>query len=43
METYGLIFSRIHITNSTGEPPKPIGELPGNPGGRSSNVRSFKH
>ena len=27
-ETLGLIFSRIHVTSSTGVPPKPIGELP---------------
>ncbi|CAF1055669.1 unnamed protein product [Brachionus calyciflorus] len=31
METYGMIFSRIHITQSQGEPPKPLGSLPGNP------------
>ncbi len=24
METLGLLFSRIHVTNSTGEPPKPL-------------------
>jgi len=27
IETYGLIFSRIHVTNSTGEPPKPLGTI----------------
>ncbi|RNA04802.1 caveolin-1-like [Brachionus plicatilis] len=27
MQTQGLIFSRIHVTQSQGEPPKPIGEL----------------
>jgi len=41
METYGLIFSRIHVTNSNGEPPRPLGELPGNPP-RGSHVRTFK-
>merc|ERR1712110_326600 len=24
VETLGLFFSRIHVTNSTGEPPKPL-------------------
>jgi hypothetical protein len=29
VETHGLIFSRISVTNSTGEPPKPLGYMPG--------------
>jgi hypothetical protein len=29
VETYGLLFSRISVTNSTGEPPKPLGYMPG--------------
>jgi len=27
METLGLCFSRIHVTNSQGQPPKPLGGL----------------
>jgi hypothetical protein len=27
METYGLLFSRIHVVNSQGDPPKPLGDL----------------
>ena len=27
METAGLFFSRIHVVNSTGAPPKPLGAL----------------
>jgi len=27
METIGLMFSRIHVVNSQGEPPRPLGEL----------------
>jgi hypothetical protein len=27
VETAGLIFSRIHVVNSTGAPPKPLGAL----------------
>ena len=27
VETFGLIFSRIHVTNSTGEAPKPLGSM----------------
>ncbi len=26
METFGLIFSRIHVTNSQGPPPKSLGK-----------------
>ena len=29
IETAGLLFSRIHVVNSTGEPPKPLGHLEG--------------
>ena len=29
VETFGLIFSRIHVTNSTGEAPKPLGQMDG--------------
>jgi hypothetical protein len=29
METFGLFFSRIHVTNSQGPPPAPIGAMDG--------------
>jgi len=29
METAGLIFSRIHVVNSQGTPPKPLGAMDG--------------
>lgn len=36
----GLIFGRIHVTNSEGEPPKPIGDLGGDEKG--GQVKNFK-
>jgi hypothetical protein len=41
IETWGLIFSRIHVTQSTGEPPKPLGFLADDQS-KSSKVKSFK-
>jgi len=40
-ETAGLIFSRIHVTQSQGPPPKPLGAMDGdeNQGGK---VKNFK-
>ena len=29
METMGLFFARIHVTNSTGSPPKPLDTMDG--------------
>ena len=29
METFGLFFSRIHVVNSQGTPPKPLGSFDG--------------
>ena len=29
METFGLFFSRIHVVNSQGTPPKPLGAIDG--------------
>ena len=29
VETAGLLFARIHVVNSTGTPPKPLGQMDG--------------
>jgi hypothetical protein len=39
METYGLIFSRIHVTNSQGPPPRPLGMIDGDE--NQNRVRNF--
>ncbi|CAF1059044.1 unnamed protein product [Brachionus calyciflorus] len=39
MSVQALIFSRIHVTNSTGEPPKPIDYMVGADSGK---VKNFK-
>ena len=38
-EVQGLIFSRIHVVNSTGPAPAPIGGLPSGP---DSSVKNYK-
>jgi hypothetical protein len=38
-ETIGMLFSRIHVTSSTGQPPVPIGHMPGD---KPAPVTSFK-
>ena len=40
METLGLFFSRIHVTNSTGEPPKPLDGL--GESGHAAPVKNFR-
>jgi hypothetical protein len=40
METYGLIFSRIHVTNSTGPPPKSLDHMDGDE--NQNRVKNFK-
>ena len=37
LETCGMCFSRIHVTNSTGEAPTPLGQM-----NSKSHVKSMK-
>ena len=39
-ETAGLLFSRIHVTNSQGPPPKPLGMIDGDE--NQGKVKNFK-
>ena len=41
METYGMLFSRIHVTMSNAEAPKPLGFLPSG-STRHDHTRPFK-
>ena len=41
METMGLIFSRIQVTNAKGDPPKPLGLDEGKQN-MGSQVKNFK-
>ena len=40
-ETAGLIFSRIHVTNSQGPPPKPLDRMDGDE--NQNKVQNFTH
>ena len=40
METCGLCFSRIHVVNSTGQPPRPLDLMDGDQ--NQDRVKNFK-
>ena len=40
METFGLLFARIHVVNSTGPAPPPMGGLDGDE--NQNKVKNFK-
>ena len=42
METCGLIFARIHVNNSQGPPPRPLGMIDGDENQGMNRVRNFK-
>jgi len=42
METFGLFFSRIHVTNSQGPPPPPLGAMDGDENQKKGAVKNFK-
>jgi len=39
METLGLFFSRIHVVNSQGTPPRPLGRIDGD--SKQTEVKNF--
>ena len=41
-ETAGLLFSRIHVTQSQGPPPKPLGMMDGDENQNRGQVKNFK-